>query len=734
MSPAAVAPGLLIGERYRLERKLGGPAATGLGTLWLARDQLAADAPAALRQVGPEEDQTRARQVWARLQPLLHPQLPRFGAVIPEVDQLWLVREWQVGRTYRELLEARRDRQLVFGCGEVLLLLRQLLPVLAVLHGQELLHGDLCPANLLRRDSDGLPVLLDFGLVRGTISGRRPEMVGATPGYAPPGLARGEAAEPWMDLHALAVVALVLLSGDEPADLLDPVTLEWRMPAALGEEPALEKTLLRMLSQKPSSRFPGASEALAAFQVLEMPDSTGPVPRADRTVVLVPPEVSEEEAADQAEMDSGPDGGVAKQAQVVEIPASEKPPPPGPVTLPPEPAVPSAARRRYEEREAAAEGGLWPVLMALVISAVAGTALGWWWLSRDREEPPPTEPVVEIPSSLPPAEVDQRQLLVNRLRAMQVDRTWFIALVNASLLSQYPERNGRLPGDTLEDAPLRRAWNDLADEWLAKVEQLPMKIRRRLGSFNKADWERRRADLVAQGLSPAVLNQLVSGNAGDLLPARLRTSRPEEPFRQLWYAVAEQTLENVSIEPINLSPATSRTVSAYVDAGGARLFPIRLPPGHGLAMAVNGTPLLQMSVFAADGRELEPRGPLRVVNLEPQASSPIQLLVSNDGVSAAEIRLQLRADPPPPEPEPIPESSEEPGPGGRVSSPQPGLSPLSIPPVVPPVRQQPTLPTERSGQGPSRDPEAQPAGEPAGSGDGDPPDPPVDASSDAAAP
>ena len=105
----------------------------------------------------------------------------------------------------------------MFGAGEVLLLLRQLLPVLAVLHSQELVHGDLSPANLLRRDSDGLPVLLDFGLVAGTAA--------ATPGYAPPERVRVAEPEPWMDLHALGVVALVLLSGEEPARLLDPVTM-----------------------------------------------------------------------------------------------------------------------------------------------------------------------------------------------------------------------------------------------------------------------------------------------------------------------------------------------------------------------------------------------------------------------------------------------------------------------------------------------------------------------------
>ncbi|MCX5937120.1 MAG: protein kinase, partial [Cyanobium sp. LacPavin_0920_WC12_MAG_62_9] len=150
--------GQVIGERYRLEQRLSeGPQ----GKLWRASDQLASNAPVALRQLGPDQDQATARQLWSRLQGVLHPQVPRLGGAITAGDQLWLVREWQAGRTYQQLLEARAERQLVFGAGEVLLLLRQLLPVVAALHSQELVHGDLCPANVLRRESDGLPVLLD---------------------------------------------------------------------------------------------------------------------------------------------------------------------------------------------------------------------------------------------------------------------------------------------------------------------------------------------------------------------------------------------------------------------------------------------------------------------------------------------------------------------------------------------------------------------------------------------
>ncbi len=660
--PTLPQSGQLIADRYRLERAVAESAHQGV--LWLAADTFAADTPVALRRLPEGSDAEGARRLVARLQGVLHPQVPRFGAVISEGPGLWLVRDWQAGRTFAQLLEARRERQLVFGAGEVLLLLRQLLPALAALHGQELVHGDISPANLLRRDSDGLPVLLDFGLSRSWAPGD-PEPaagvpVGATPGYAPPELQRGEPPAPWMDLHALGVVALVLLSGDDPAALLDPVTLAWRWPAALETQPALAPLLRRLLERDPARRFPSAPAALAAFQALPMPESTGPVPRADRTLVLVPePRAGNGEPAAGQDIPAGsPMEPPSSDPSALVSASPEEPAVSGDraaVSLPPlqepgrspapEPALRGPSRARVVEKEEAAEGGLWPVLIALVLSAVVGTALGWWWLGRGRAPSPP-QAEVEVPASLPPAEVDQRQQLLNRLRALQIDRGWFLSLVDASLLAQYPERKGRLPGDSLEDAPLRKVWNELAEEWLARVEQIPMPLRTRLGGFRASDWERRQQGLVEQGLSPSVLSQLVSGSTRTLLPGRSSDTMPPEPFRQLWYASAEMTLENLRIDPIQLRPEITEVLAADVPASGARLFAVKLPAGHSLALGVNGTPLLQMTVFAADGRPLSPRGPLRVVSLGQQMASPVQLLVSNEGVAPARISLSLRADPP----------------------------------------------------------------------------------------
>jgi serine/threonine-protein kinase len=297
-------------------------------------------------------------------------------------------------------------------------------------------------------------------------------------------------------------------------------------------------------------------------------------------------------------------------------------------------------------KEQEAEGRLWPVVIALVISAVVGTGLGWFLLSRGRVAGPTGGPSMQLPSSLPPAEVDQRQQLLNRLRALQIDRGWFLKLVDASLLAQYPERGGRLPSDSLDDAPLRKVWNELAEEWLSRVEQLPLELRTRLGRFTAGDWRRRQAALVRQGLSTSVVEQLVSGSSQNLLPGRSAGDIPPEPFRQLWYAAAEQGLAQVRIEAIQAQQGETGVVSASVPAGGARLFPIRLPAGSRLVLGVNGSPLMQMSVFAADGAVLEARGPLRVVNLGAVQRSPVQLLITNEGLAAALITLSLRADPP----------------------------------------------------------------------------------------
>lgn len=565
--------GTVLVERYRLEERLSGPDPLQ-GSLWRGVDVMAGDLPVAIREIGIPAVQEQLKGVWPQLQSLLHPQLPRCGELLVLDGVLWLVRDWQDGVACDELL-----RQRSFGAGEVLLLLRQILPVLAVLHGQGLVHGDLNPRHVLRRRSDGLPVLLDGG---------RLQRQGATDQDAA-----------WRDLHDLGSTALALLGGG------------W--PEGLESEAAFREVLERLASKAPERRFNEVSEVLKALESVVLPAEPPVVPRTSRALA----------------------------------------------------------------REQGAEGRLWPVVIALGLSALVGSAIGWFLLPRSStpDKSPRTTPdrAAQQPAvSLPPDELDQREQLYSRLRALQVDRGWFFELVDASQLSRFPERGGSLPSKSLEDAPLRRLWTELAEEWLARIEQLPPATRARLGRLSAGDWEQPRQRLLQQDIHPKVLEHLVSAGAQDLLAGAMQGRKPAEPFRQLWIAAAMQSLDDVEIERLTARPLEPTNTSLRIPAGGARLVLVEVPAGDALALGINGTPLMQMMVFGANGSVVEERGPLRVARIAAAAGSPLQVLVTNEGVSSGVFTLSCRADRPrPPLPnvdlDPLPDSAT-----GELVSP-PGL-------------------------------------------------------------
>ena len=235
---------------------------------------------------------------------------------------------------------------------------------------------------------------------------------------------------------------------------------------------------------------------------------------------------------------------------------------------------------------------------------------------------------------MPSAELDQRQQLLSRLRALQVDRSWFVELVDASQLSM----------EVLESAPLRRNWTELAEQWLARIEQLPPAIRARLGRLGDGDWEQSRRVLQQQGVHPKVVEHLVSAGAQDLLPMALRGRKPTVPFLQLWIAAAMQSLDDVEIVRLKARPLEPTTTSLRVPAGGARLVLVEAPAGDVVVLGVNGTPLMQMMVFGANGRVVEQMGPLRMVRIAGQEVTPLQVLVGNQGVSSSAFTLSLQAD------------------------------------------------------------------------------------------
>ena len=111
-----MAPGTVLNDRYRLESGLSDPDPVQ-GCLWLGKDLLAVS-PVVINQLVRTPHQDSGTTGCCMLL-----QLPRFGEL--GARAFWAVRDWQDGNGFDQILEQRRERQLVFGPSEVLLLLRR---------------------------------------------------------------------------------------------------------------------------------------------------------------------------------------------------------------------------------------------------------------------------------------------------------------------------------------------------------------------------------------------------------------------------------------------------------------------------------------------------------------------------------------------------------------------------------------------------------------------------------
>ena len=617
--PSAVVAGTVLAQRYRLDATIQ-KSKPIQGVLWRGVDILDGERSVVLHQISDAPTRQRFQKFWPELQSLSHPQLPRCGELFEAEVSLWAVRYWQEGVTYRKIQQQRAECQLLFGAGEVLQLLLQLLPPLIALHAKGLVHGDINPSALLRRHQDGLPILLDFGFLQpqGT-----PPWCGVSSAYASIAQSSTEPAEAWMDLHGLGVTALTLLTGRCPEELWNSDVRSWVWPESFELDGSFRDVLERMLSEAPDQRFEKASDVISALQAVIMPERIGPKPIADRTLALAP------QAVPLSDHPSSTSQSLLKEHRSAHQPR---------------------LRLRAEEREQAAEGRLWSVVGALLASALVGTAIGWFLLSRS--SPLGMDPVrdrdlvgnvpVESPSAV---EVDHRQQLLSRLRALQVKQSWFLQLVDASVLARFPHRGGRFPSDALDDVPLRQAWNDLAEEWLVRIEQLSPQLRRRLGELKNTDWQEQRERLSELGVHGRVIEQLVTAGAQKLLLGSFNDQKPPQPYLQFWYAAALRSLADVQIETLKVRPSTPTEFSSRVSPGAARLISIQVPAAHRLVLEIKGTPLMQMTIYGSQGDVIAERGSLRVVTLEPEAGSPVQVLVTNEGLATALLTLSCRADP-----------------------------------------------------------------------------------------
>ena len=269
--------GTVLQSRYRLVGILG---QGGFGRTYLAEDQGRFNERCALKEFMPPANayaSDKGRELFRReasvLYQINHPQIPRFQATFEDENRVFLVQDFVEGPTYRQLLTQRSQQGEAFTDSEVQHLLEQLLPVLSYLHGLGIVHRDIAPDNIILRERDSLPVLIDFGVVKelaSRIYDSDATVVQATTvgksGFSPSEQIQSGRAYPSSDLYALAATAAVLLTGREPQELFDDRELRWNWRSYAQVAPGLATVLDTMLSHQPGQRYASAHEALQALE------------------------------------------------------------------------------------------------------------------------------------------------------------------------------------------------------------------------------------------------------------------------------------------------------------------------------------------------------------------------------------------------------------------------------------------------------------------------------------
>lgn len=273
--------GTILQNRYRIIETLG---QGGFGRTYLAEDQRRFDELCAIKELILTGTQwEKAQELFQReaaiLYKIQHPQVPQFRENFEQDQRLFLVQEYVAGKTYRTLLDERKTIGGAFTEREVLQLMRSLLPILEHIHSRGIIHRDISPENIILRDGDHLPVLIDFGVVK-EIATRlqtpltKPATSVGKFGYAPSEQMQTGRAYPNSDLYSLAVTAVVLLTGKEPSELFDENQLTWNWQSWVTVNSQFATVLNRMLSYRPSTRYQNATEVLLALQGTQPTAST----------------------------------------------------------------------------------------------------------------------------------------------------------------------------------------------------------------------------------------------------------------------------------------------------------------------------------------------------------------------------------------------------------------------------------------------------------------------------
>ena len=641
--------GQTLGDRYVIIRQIG---QGGFGRTYLAADINRFQENCVLKEFSPQIQTPdllqKAAELFQReasvLYKLQHSQIPRFRELLPinlqGKESLFLIQDYVDGETFNSLLKHRQQRGLKFTETEIRQLLQQILPVLEYIHSLGVIHRDISPDNLILRNSDQLPVLIDFGGVKqvavnvasqyyqtGTKISSSSETLLGKMGFAPPEQMQTGIVSAQSDLYALAATMLVLLTGKQPQELIDTYNLTWQWQREVSLSVTLGQIIDKMLSPIPSNRYQTASQVLQALnpQPVNYPQTQ---PSTFATVAFSPPKT----------------------------PVS----PPKITPTPPKPSIWTGTN-------------VFIITFAVITS---GGLLTWGFKNRSHNLNA-SHPIITSDSNsresvkpevnFSPAEKQRKQKLSDRREELDINYNFYVTITNDIFWAKYPSLKGRILSDSPEDEKLRAKWDQTAAEVLEQLSELSSESRSQLGTYTLSVLTNWKAEVNKINVASRSLYDLGDVAFFSKFPEQRGKNFIKQPIGQVWYGFVNDQLNAILDRSafqrlVFPEGATAKTVGGSLKPGRGKVFIAGLAKNQNLEVKLKANSKVLISIYSPTGKIkfLEDSQERSISSTLPETGF-YEFVVVSTASEPVDYQLTVTAENPP-ESEPSETPTEEPTP------------------------------------------------------------------------
>ena len=314
--------GEVLAGRYKIVEHLGSGS---FGTTYLATDNRRPGEPSCVvKQLRPIRNTPKslkaAHRRFIREAQILeklgkHDQIPQLLAYFQGEQEFYLVEEFVPG--YALSKEFVPDVPL--SEDQAIRLLQEVLEILVFVHGERVIHRDVKPANLIRRQPDGKLVLIDFGSVKElsatNLGAERTRTIATgTPAYMPMEQFQGHP-QFNSDIYALGIMGLQAMTGSKVGDLRylkgasgsQSSELLWEQGIQVSED--LAKVLDKMVCDDYRMRYQTATDVLEDLQKIQ----------SGAGLDEVPPTILQAATQEESETEDGSEETEVEIEEIAEI-------------------------------------------------------------------------------------------------------------------------------------------------------------------------------------------------------------------------------------------------------------------------------------------------------------------------------------------------------------------------------------------------------------------------------